>query len=391
MTAKNCLKLTVNLGIALCAGLLCAGCYNAKTVTGYPVDMINGEEEETDTDTVEEENVNTYEEEIPEFMPNDSPFNQHGEFVYNPVALRPGISNYYSTEEDILYMAKQILETVNGSEKEMTLSFGHPVDKEDFDEAMEIALMSNPLVYNAVFETTDYLAFTIKYPDYFGALDEYGAFEPEKYVEDDTDISAEIDEFRDFIEDTINDNVSFDDTDMEKAYKIYKYLIENYNIADDDFAYYETDIDPNFKSVLHIDVLRHLRNDRLYLHEILKLYQFMLTQLNIKTMYCGLSGKLVDQSYLKISSDNPYWKNVDALIIEIDNVDYLCNMYFDYLDYKFFPISENDNEAACNNFAASKATINKTFLIDNVAYYIDMEPDILEWDDLSTDYPKDLL
>ena len=393
MTGKNCLNLFVTVGVVLCLALF-IGC-KSKTISDYPADNdVSDIVSELEEETVNEETLtDNYgdDEELEDFMPNAYPFDTQGNFVYNPAALRPGVANYYRDKPEYLEMAKKILLAVNDAETMITLNEGYPITQEDFEEVLMIAELSNPVVYTAKFETEDYYSFKITYPDYFGALNEYGEFVHEDYVEDDKNFSAELDEFKDFINDVIDSNVNYQDNDMENARRIYKYLIENLYINDKDYFYleviYESDTG---KPIYHFDVLRNLKNDRLYLHEFIKLYQFILTQLNIKTIYVELIGNPAMERYEMLNPESDYLTSVNCFAIEYDGVDYLCNPYYEYLDYKNFPMYENDTECHCNYFAVSKRTCNRTFLINTAAYSPVFEPTYLfEFDDLNVDYPFD--
>jgi hypothetical protein len=200
-----------------------------------------------------------------------------------------------------------------------------------------------------------------------------------------------MDEFRDFVTDVIDSNVNYQDNDMENARKIYKYLIENLYIKEDDFKYEENNPDPNDnRTILHIDVVRNLKNDRLYLHEFIMLYQYMLTQLNIENQFVTIDGKPAMDRYLKWFPDKLYMSDVHCLIIRHDGMDYLCNPYFEYLDYKNFPLYDNDTECHCTYFAISKQTNNKYFKINAVMFNQGFElMELFFFGDLDADYPFD--
>ena len=155
MTGKNYLKLTETIGIVLCCAFVFYGCNNPKTIVDYPGSDIVTETPEEEEVTVNEEKVADYyldeEEELEDIMPNDYPFDGAGNFVYNPVALRPGISYLYTEKPEYLEMAKKVMQAVNDGEKVLNLNDGYPISKEDFEEVLKIAEMSNPVVYIADF------------------------------------------------------------------------------------------------------------------------------------------------------------------------------------------------------------------------------------------------
>ena len=395
MTGKNYLKLTETIGIVLCCAFVFYGCNNPKTIVDYPGSDIVTETPEEEKVTVNEEKVADYyldeEEELEDIMPNDYPFDGAGNFVYNPVALRPGISYLYTDKPEYLEMAKKVMQAVNDGEKVLNLNDGYPISKEDFEEVLKIAEMSNPGVYIADFYTEDYYNYSSTYHDFFNAFDEYGVFFEEDYIADDKNFSAEMDEFRDYVTDVIDSNVNYQDNDMENARRIYKYLIENLYIKEDDFNYAEPDPESSSgRAIMHFDVVRNLKNDRLYLHEVIKLYQFMLTQLNISSLYVEIIGKPEMDRYLEWFPDKVNMSSLACFIIRYDGVDYLCNPYFDYLDLRNFPMYENDTECHCTYFAISKQTQNRYFKIDSVAFCPDYEPkDVFFFGNLDADYPFD--
>ena len=396
MTGKNCLNLLVTFGVVFCCTVVSTGCYNPKTITDYPGNEIVLETvSETEKVTVNEEKETDYyldeEEELEEFMPNDYPFDGQGNFIYNPEALRPGISNFYRNKPEYLKMAKQIMTAVDEGEHVLVLDAGYPIDQFKFEEVLKIACLSNPVVYLADFETEDYHNFTITYPDYFGSLDDYGQIDPDHIIADDKNFTAEMDEFRDYVNEVIDQCVNYQDNDMENARRVYKYLIEHIYIRKDD-GYYDVP-DPNSttgRCISHIDVVRNLKNDNMYLHEVIKLYQFILTQLNIHTSYAILDGEAVDK-YMSLDPDNYYMTGCDCLIVRYDGVDYICNLYFDYLDLKNFPEVENDTECHCNYFAVGKATCGRAFKVNGVGYSGNFEnTDWFFFDDLNVDFPFDV-
>ena len=394
MTGKNCLKLLVTFGVVFCCTVVLPAC-NPKTVKDYPgQEFVLETVSETEEDTVNVEKETDYyldeEEELEDFMPNDYPFDGQGNFIYNPVALRPGIANAYRNKPEYLEMAKQIMLAVDEGEHALVLDAGYPIDQFKFEEVLKIAYLSNPVVYLAHFETEDYYNFTITYPNYFGSLDDFGQVDPDKVVDDDKNFTGEMDEFRDFVNEVIDKNVNYQENDIENARRVYKYLIENVYIRKDDFSYCEPDPESTTgRALYHIDVVRNLKNDNMYLHEVIKLYQFILTQLNIHTSYAVLDGEATDK-YKSLDPDDYYMKTCDCVIVRYDGVDYICNLYFDYLDFKYFPEFDNDTECHCNYFAISKATCSRTFNLNNVGYSGGFEnTDIFLFDNLAVDYPFD--
>lgn len=396
MTGKKCLNLFVTVGFVFCLTLNFLGCNNPKTITDYPGnELVSDNINETEEDIVNVEKETDYylddEEELEDFMPNDYAFDGQGNFIYNPVALRPGLANGYRNKPEFLEMAKQIMLAVDQGESMLQLKVDVQIDEYDFEEALKIACLSNPCVYAAKFETEDYHTFTIKYPDYFGSLDEHGQVDRDNYIDDDKNFSAEMDEFKSFVNEVIEENVNYQDNDMENARRVYKYLVENLYIEDKDSNYYQYNPDSTTgRPFLHIDVVRNLKNDRLYLHEVIKLYQFILTQLNIYTVLGYLGGEPALDRYKPLLEKTDFMTGFDCVVVRYDGVDYLCNLYFDYLDYHNFPMYDNDTECHCCYFAIGKETCRKTYYIETVGYSGDMEySDYLMFSEPKVDYPFD--
>ena len=227
MTGKNCLNLFVSVGVVLCLALF-IGC-KSKTISDYPADNdVSDIVSEIEEETVNEETLtDNYgdDEELEDFMPNAYPFDTQGNFVYNPAALRPGVANYYRDKPEYLEMAKKILLAVNDAETMITLNEGYPITQEDFEEVLMIAELSNPVVYTAKFETEDYYSFKITYPDYFGALNEYGEFVHEDYVNVGYDFVALRKIFINTYFETINmllDEWDFDEIKISRFLNLFK-------------------------------------------------------------------------------------------------------------------------------------------------------------------------
>ena len=362
MTNKFSLRIAACISIALLLLNTITACSKVKTVTDYPVNETVSESEDEGKKSVfsvkEDENVE------PDFTKfnNAEPFNEDGEFVYDPTALRPGLDSVLANDNLSLLLAKEILKTISegGDTFEMDLETNIP--QVIFDRAYKLACVSNPIAYIAEFQTDDYRTFTISYPDYFDQINEEGIYE---YTGKVHDMADEMPGFEYFITNTINDNVFADDTETEKARKIYKFMIEKYSILDD---YSNVEIDPESNmGTEHNDVLKHYDTDALYRNEFIMLYRFFLTQMNIQSVYsvciadCQVDHikELFYESQF-VSPDEPGVQFLEFIYIFTDGNTYICNPYYESLEYRYDQSRGHDKGCECKFFGLSRKTFDET-------------------------------
>ncbi|MBO4310728.1 MAG: hypothetical protein J5856_06650 [Lachnospiraceae bacterium] len=329
------------------------------------------------------------------YLSNDKPFDVNGRFVYNPVAFRPGIrENAYMNKPIVVALAYEMMRAVDQCATSMDFPYNVKIEQRDFEDAYDFAKMNNPLIYDAVFSSEDYIHYDISYFDFFGSFDDSGNFDYEAGSEN-SDVSEQIEDFKDYISKTINDNVTEYDSDMEKARKIYKHMIETYKIVDQQIVYIDqiTEVEPGQSAALVcIDVLRHYDKKELNISEFIKLYQFFLTQLDIPSTYQLACGQCISDEYKdkNIHYYDTDFSQLDCIVIIIGEEGYLCNIYFEALDYAKETSGGRICDCECKYFGLCKNTFNRTFKIDYLCYLGDMDPVFFDFEDPKEDYVHEI-
>ncbi len=310
------------------------------------------------------------------FADNDEPFNAGGEFVYNPIAFRRGERELYLNSPVVVAVATQILLAVDDAADQMILQLDEEIDEDIFFESYELAARTNPLVYIADFETNDNKQYFISYTDYFSMMNDNGIM-GDKLAEH--DFASEIKEFRSFVSNAINDNVSAYDSKMEQARKIYKFMLEHFAVIDDnEFYLYTPSYDPaelSHRITFMSDVLYHYSKGELYPHEFMQLYRFFLTQLNIDSICQLASGSCIKEEYIEMIPEDCHIPHDELIVcvISSDNNQYICNFYYDYLECKRMIEKGIDYECNCRYFGLSYDTFKKTFASTGLSYPLDLE------------------
>ena len=374
MTKKIYLKFAAWVCVWFVGVNFFVACGEPKTVTNYPNPKFTVEyvtDNKTATSQSGSPDYGSF------FDDNKDPFDSRGQFVYNPLAFRRGERELYLDSPVVVAVATQILLAVNEAKDQMILQLDEEIDEDIFFEAYELAARTNPLVYIADFETDDNKQYFISYADYFSMMNDNGIMS-DKVIEH--DFESEIKVFRSFITNAINDNVSVYDSQMEQARKIYKFMLENFAVIDDnEFYYYVPSYDPSeeaHRTIFMSDVLNHYPLGELYPHEFMQLYRFFLTQLNIDCICQTAYGTCVKEEYIDMIPDTYISNNeLFVCVISSDNKKYICNFYYDYLECKRMIEKGIDYECNCRYFGLSYDTFKKSFASEYLAYPSGLEAD----------------
>ena len=194
------------------------------------------------------------------------------------------------------------------------------------------------------------------------------------------EIKSKTESLLDYVVDTINNNVSPEDSDIEKAEAIYKALasdftpvmrqhnVTEYVIDDDGTAY----VQPTLSHTL-IEDFPEGDLDNL---EISQLYQFILTQLNIECMTVASYGNYTSQNVEELDdlmSDN--WYEVWNVVV-CDGKAYNCDLFFEIAVLQKQRIKNQYADPDMTYFGMSDALRNKSFEAnkDKLAEYTFKDP-----------------
>jgi hypothetical protein len=242
------------------------------------------------------------------------------------------------------------------------------ISNSDFRAAIDLAKLSNPIAAGIDGgNSEDGTAFFImNFPRIILHGDEEVGDEVEVVEEDPDKIRAKSENLLDYVVDTINNNVSPEDSDIEKAEAIYKALASDFipemrgqsqemeYVIDDDGTAYSQLIPPH-------TLIEDFPEGKLDNLEISQLYQFILTQLNIECMTVASYGNYTSQNVEELDelmADS--WYEVWNVVV-CDGKAYNCDLFFEISVLQKQRINNEYREPDMTYFGMSDALRNKSF------------------------------
>ena len=347
------------------AFLMTNGCDKAKTIEDYPVVETVQTVEPEDVEDIaavdeDEERVVAVD---PVRLENDSIY-KTGTFVFNPEAISILYTEEMKNKEASYKAAKIILKALDECQEQIELTDEDGIDDMDFTRGLKLARMNSPMascVDIYMLETNIYKIL------YFPTISE----DHNEIYDNDTDI-AEVEKkytaFKEYVTDAINNNITADDDYMQRAAKIYKFMIENIELEEDKeslemgvltnplplvLEFYDTDI---------IDVPETNKLD--YWHFIL-LYDYFLTQLNVEHVAFVSGGREYDvpsdsiKEVLDILHGNLIW----FIVTDEEGYNYHCDILMDKMLLDEQRKSKADYESDMVFFGMSDETRNKSIIM----------------------------
>ena len=348
------------------------GCEKEKKIEDYPEPEIIETENTTPEETPETKLVV---EEMPEEMTNEEfeeliaipdPF-ESGHFVYCPDAIPVSLARGFRDKPKIIKNAKYILKAVYDGENMGEIPEKDAVSDNDFRTAIDLAKLSNPIAAgiegnNSEDGTTFYIR---NFPRVVIHEDLQVGDEVQIEEADEVEMKTKSENLLDYVVDTINNNVSPEDSDIEKAEAIYKVLasdftpvmreqnVEEYVIDENGTAY----VQPTPSHAL----IKDFSSGELDNLELSQLYQFILTQLNIECMTVDSYGNYTSQNVEeldKLMSSSLY--NVWNVVI-CDGKAYNCDLFFETAVLQKQRINNKNREPDMTYFGMSDSFRNKSF------------------------------
>ena len=302
---------------------LTAACNNPKTIVDYPepsTEVIRS------TDTGGEVNDIPEEEEIDEaFLPEPDSLREEGKFKYNPSSLNSTFKNQISNPK-VIKAARKIMENVYNVEETFVLEDEYEITEAEFNIAYQLATQSSPMVDSVYITREDDTNYKVVY---FPKVDFDERNQP-IYGEGLTpeEAKAIFDEYETFVTDMINDNLTSENTDMERAEIIYKALIMNV-----DCTYSPTDTvedsDDNVSEDSESPMLERVTKGELYIWELPYLYMYFLNQLHVDSMLVWCWGEYQPQNAELLDTEMGDEENCIWLIVTVDEKPYTCNIIFE--------------------------------------------------------------
>ncbi|MBO4310590.1 MAG: hypothetical protein J5856_05940 [Lachnospiraceae bacterium] len=363
-TLKRLFKKTISilLGFLFAFSLICNTACTQKTVSAeeYPVIVSDESADEKTTSKGsddEEEGLtdgNIYSE--PDYL------RERGEYKFNPTALHPGYVKQVIKNPKILDAAKRVMQTVYDLEDKVDMT-GLECTKDEFRLACELADCSTPLMVNVDINYDDMENITVSYRTNPIVTDGNKATYE---VLDKEEGRAQIDAFVDYVTETINNNLTSESTDADRARIIYEEIIKEKKakfLPDENDPVLESDTDEDIRySVAFRDIDEETSG-----YDILYLYQFFMTQLNISCRLVCAPGKFVLdcegdemlEAVTELMKDFWIWN-----VVEIEGNAYNCDLILDKISFdsknakygtdvpemKFFGMSDETREKSYKKY-----------------------------------------
>jgi hypothetical protein len=375
--------------ISMIAG---TGCNNPKTIEDYPepVSAVNTETEtntDTDTDTPSDEGTEApkanaveqltlTDEQFEEFIAIPDPFEKTGQFQYNPTAIPEYYARRFREKPAIIAVAKAMMEAAYNAERGFDVPPEDVLDIDDYIKALSLAEMSSPIVDSAQMKTEGFQDYEIIYmPEFVVNETEQGIFfelntEQTSYEH----ASQIIDQYTDYIQDIVNKNVSKDDSDIEKARKVYEALVKDLSYSERnlgiDMNYSMEDVQESFNSeartIENTVVGKSLTQDKLAL-----LYQSILTQLNIECMTVTATGLYHEQGVEKLDKEMGEVGYDTWNVIYVDGKAYNCDLAYEIITYEDDKTKYGEHcDPQMKYFGMSDKTRGESFSISRSNLYL---------------------
>ena len=230
---------------------------------------------------------------------DDSLFDS-GAFIYNPEAINPTYEEEMKNKQESYKAAKNILKAVYNRETVFELTGDDEVDEMDFNRGLKLARYSSPMVSCIDITITDKNTYKISY---FPVLSE----DHSELYESDTDmadVERKYTAFEEYVAEAINNNITADDDYMERAEKIYKFMMDDIELVYDEeileqAAY--TNPFPLMMAFYDTNILDVPETHKLNHWQFMLLYDFFLTQLNVKHIIVAGWGAVIDAPVESIS------------------------------------------------------------------------------------------
>ena len=339
----------------------------------YPQEVQTVEEEQNpikETDSAEndeEENNALTDAQLKALLDAPDPF-ENGTFSFNMKCIPYYMAQKYKDQPEIIMNALAYLEAVYNQDTEFEMPPEDQLDIEGFIRAMELAEMANPMVSAVRLDTEDYIHYKVVYfPQYLLVPSENNDF-PNVMPgegEDPDEAGKVMDNFVDYVCETVNKNVSPQDSDIEKARAVYEALANDIGIVDLDKyidlnVFSEEDLEGAINRRTLVEGTLEKKLDQV---ELARLYRFILSQLNIECYAVQASGTYYSQedekldAFMKDAYQN-YWN-----VVVSDGKAYNCDLFF---EIAILDTIKDENEHATADmtyFGMSDETRNKSFKV----------------------------
>ena len=346
MTGKKLKIFNRTAALIISAALLSVyGCNNkGKTIDPdfYPTEVIEEEEEVTEA----ENTVSSISEVAPEKLtdedvlkPEINSLKENGKYEYNPKIIPDWILKQFENNPKIIRVAKQALVAIDNCETEFVIDDDLELTDDEAQYVYGVLYYSNPLstVVSTYPSEEDPHVYKLSYFQQYalGEEDENGIPTSYQYMGESTPEEAKvtIDAFKDYVTETINENITADMSDAEMASIIYKKLLTDIELEVESVDNYMNFNAQNYVSGEQITGVL----DKKFTSgpEFVRLYSFFLTQLQIENREAvGTSGYFTSDLKTQLGEDAPisyYWA---WQVLYLDGDYYNCDINLEAIVFK---------------------------------------------------------
>ena len=367
------------------------GCNNkGKTIDPdfYPTaEVIEETEIANEEKTTENKTSETVVDEIPEdgiLVPEEDTFRK-GKYVYNPLVIPDWILKTFENNPKIIRVSKMALRAIDNCETEFVLDEDLSLTQDELDQVYYVLFLSNPLTsVVGVYETEEKNVYRLSYfPQY--------DLEERKYIgeSDPEEARKQIEDFKDYVTETINNNLTSDMSDTEIAAILYKQIVSDIKLEVPESASLEINTE---ESAATGEIIKGIFNKKYSTGlEFSRLYAFFLTQLHIECRnVIGTSGFFTNEVKSELQELTPisyYW---DWQVLLLDGDYYNCDIALEAAVFAKKYQGAEGAEPDMNYFGMSDKKRNESYKIGKSSVYFEDTLDYKAPNETVPNCPTDL-
>ena len=392
MTGKKLRIFNRTAALILSAALLSVyGCNNkGKTIDPdfYPTaEVIEETEIVKEEQTTENKTTETVVEEMSEdgiLVPEKNTFRE-GKYVYNPLVIPEWVLKTYENNPKIIRVAKMALWAIDNCETEFVLDEDLSLTQEELNQVYYVLFLSNPLTsVVGVYETEEKNVYRLSYfPQYDLEEKNYtGESDPEE-------ARKQIEDFKDYVTETINNNLTSDMSDTEIAAILYKQIVSDIHLEVPESASLEINTE---ESAATGEIIKGIFNKKYSTGlEFSRLYAFFLTQLHIECRnVIGTSGFFTNEVKSELQELTPisyYW---DWQVLLLDGDYYNCDIALEAAVFAKRYQGAEGAEPDMNYFGMSDKKRNESYKVGKTSVYFEDTLDYSASNETVPNCPTDL-
>ena len=360
---KICVKTVSFLSVACM--LFMSACNSSGSIEDYPepvIEVSQEPEEQTEEQKENTKNIKESDEFDEASMSEYDSLSEEGKFRFNPTSLNIYYKLQVKDNPKILKIARKMMEEVFDTAESFELDDDLECTDSEFNVAYELAVRSNPFMETVIIDRGEENDFHVRY----FPLGTYDEFNDIIYGEGIAPEEAKIiyDDYAKTIEDIVNENLTSDNTEMERAEIIYKVLVENLECdygEEENTEEVEEDLDAigGYMEPGNTFIER-VTSGTISPGDYQDLYFVMMNQLNVDCLLMGCYGQYHNQNAELLDKDmggRPQWF---WPIVVVDDKAYHCDIFFDKALLDTQRQSFEDYESEMKYFGMSDETREKS-------------------------------